>query len=506
MGTRALSPWHGRHDDGSVNTLVQRGPGRGTGHGVDTPTRDDSSRTFASRLNESDALMWTIEKDPCLRSTIVAVAMLDRSPDWDRLVQRFAQASELIPRLRQRVVETPLRLGPPRWESDEFFDIDYHLRRTVAREPGDIRSVLDIAGLMAMTAFDKDRPLWEFTVVEGLAHGRAAFIQKVHHSVTDGVGGVKLAQLLLDDKRNPVPTASGHEATRPTQKNNLLSIAESVADDLRSTAIASLHGAQALPGMATRTVTHPHAGTTATVRQLRSIGKLLAPVTEPLSPIMTGRGLSRRLDSFDVSLESLLAAAHAADSSLNDAFLAGVAGGMRRYHDRHGAPVTALRVTMPINTRRPGDPPGSNRFTPARFTLPVSVVDAGVRMRELGQLARSWRKEPSLPLTDVIAGVLNRLPSVASTSILGSMLKAIDFVATNVPGLKQRSYLSGAEVVRLYAFAPPSGSAFSVALMSHVDQCCVGINADTSAVPDPEVLTACLREGFDEVLELGGRS
>jgi WS/DGAT/MGAT family acyltransferase len=457
-------------------------------------------------LNESDALMWTIERDPCLRSTIVAVSMLDRRPDWDRLVQRFVQACEIIPRLRQRIVETPLRLAPPRWEFDEFFDIDYHLRRTVAREPGDIRSVLDIAGLMAMTAFDKDRPLWEFTLVEGLAHGRAAFIQKVHHSVTDGVGGIKLARLLLDDKRNPTRRANATTSSPAPHVNGLTSLAESLMGDVRTAAATSMRGAQALPGVAVRTVTNPGGGASSATRQLRSIGRLLAPVTSPLSPIMTERGLSRRLESFDVALDPLLAAAHAADSSLNDAFLAGVAGGMRRYHDRHDSPVGALRVTMPINIRRPGDPPGSNRFTPARFTLPVSTVDAGDRMRQLGRLARRWRKEPSLSLTDVIAGVLNRLPPVASTSILGSMLKAIDFVATNVPGLPSRAYLSGAEVVRQYAFAPPSGSAFSVALMSHVDTCCIGINIDTSAVPDPDVLTACLREGFEEVLVTGRKS
>jgi len=84
------------------------------------------------------------------------------------------------------------------------------------------------------------------------------------------------------------------------------------------------------------------------------------------------------------------------------------------------------------------------------------------------------------------------------------MLKAVDFVATNVPGLSHRSFLAGAEVVRQYAFAPPSGAALSIALLTHVDQCCVGINADTDAVPDPEVMTACLREGFAEVVALGG--
>ena len=486
-----------------VTTLVQRGPGRSSDQGVETPSRQGSSQRFASRLNESDALMWTIERDPCLRSTIVAVSMLDRSPDWDRLVERFARACEIIPRLRQRVVETPLRLAPPHWEFDEFFDMNYHLRRTVAPRPGDIRSVLDIAGLMAMTAFDKDRPLWEFTLVEGMEHGRAAFIQKVHHSVTDGVGGVKLARLLLDDKRNPARGAPATTVPLPLHANGLASLAESLMGDVRTAATASMHGAQALPGLAARAVVNPGQGIAMAGRQVRSIGRLLAPVTSPLSPIMTERGLSRRLDSFDVALDPMLAAAHAADSSLNDAFLAGVAGGMRRYHDRHDSPVGALRVTMPINIRRPGDPPGSNRFTPARFTLPISMVDAGDRMRQLGQLARRWRKEPSLSLTDVIAGVLNRLPPVAATSILGSMLKAIDFVATNVPGLQRRAYLAGAEVVRQYAFAPPSGSAFSVALMSHVDTCCIGINIDTAAVPDPDVLTACLREGFEEVLEIG---
>ncbi|MDP9463584.1 MAG: WS/DGAT domain-containing protein [Actinomycetota bacterium] len=490
-----------------MTTLVQRGSSRGTRQDVrdpsPDPSTDPSTPQFTSHFNASDALMWSIEKDPCLRSTIVAVSLLDRKPDWHRLGLRIADACELIPRLRQRVVGTPLHLGPPRWQLDEYFDINYHLRRTVAPEPGDLRSVLDIAGLMAMTAFDKDRPLWEFTLVEGLTDGRAAFIQKVHHSFTDGVGGLKLAQLLLDEKRNPARRDTAPRSADQPRVSGLTSAAESLAADVRAAAIASLRGAHALPGVAARAVTNPGGPLTTLTRELRSIGKLLAPVSKPLSPIMADRGLSRRLDSFDVALDSMLAAAHAANSTLNDAFLASVAGGMRRYHDRHDAPVGALRVTMPINLRRPGDPPGSNRFTPARFKLPVSTVDAGDRMRELGQLARDWRNEPSVKRTGVVANVLNRLPAFAATSLLGSMLKAIDFVATNLPGLKHRAYLAGAEVVREYAFAPPSGAAFSVSLMSHVDQCCVGINADISAVPDPEVLTTCLREGFDEVLTVG---
>jgi WS/DGAT/MGAT family acyltransferase len=464
----------------------------GTANGRDT-----------SRMNASDALLWNIERDPCLRTTIVAISLLDRSPDWHRLTARMAEACELVPRLRQRVVATPLRFGPPHWEMDERFDMSYHLRRVVAPEPGDLRSVLDIAGPIAMGVFDRDRPLWEFTLVEGLTAGQAALIQKVHHSFTDGVGGVKLAQLLLDDKRRPARRRPEVPTVAPHHGNALTSLAESLAADVRSAAMRSTRVVEALPGLAARAVTNPVGLLTATNRNARSVGKLLVPVSRSLSPVMKQRGLARRLDAFDISLESLRGAAHAADSSLNDAFLASIAGGMRIYHDRHGALVGSLRVTMPINRRHSGDPSGGNRFTPARFTLPVSTVDPAERMRELGELSREWRKEPALPLTDVVAGVLNRLPVFATTTVFGSMLKAIDFVATNIPGLQHRAYLAGAEVVREYAFAPPSGSAFSVALLSHVDQCCIGVNADTFAVPDPEVLTTCLRDGFDEVLAVG---
>ena len=467
------------------------------------PTPDRPDHHFPTHLNASDTLMWTIERDPCLRSTIVAVSLMDRSPDWDRLRARIVSACDLIPRLRQHVEMVPFRLGLPRWEVDEFFDVDYHLRRTVAPARGDLRSVLDIAALMAMTAFDKDRPLWEFTLVEGLDGGRAAFIQKVHHSVTDGVGGVKLAKILLDETRRTPAVSATPRVAGHTPRGGLAAVAESLADDARALLEISARGARALPGISGRAIMNPGRQAMSLSRQMRSIAKLLAPVTKARSPIMTQRGLSRRFDSFDVRIEEMMAAAHAADSSLNDAFLAGVAGGMRRYHERHGAPVDALRVTMPINLRRAGDPPGSNRFTPARFTLPVGTVDARDRMLQLGLLARGWRKEPSLPMTDVIAAALIRLPAVAATSILGSMLKAIDFVATNVPGPRHRTYLAGAEVVREYAFAPASGAAFSVALMSHVDHCCIGINADISAVPDPEILTACVVEGFEEVLAIG---
>ncbi len=459
-----------------------------------------------SRLGAADELLWSIEKDRCLRSTIVAVSLLDSAPDWDRLRTRMVEACILVPGLRQRVVTSVLHGGHPCWQVDECFDIDYHLRRVVAPAPADLRAVLDIAGPIAMGAFDRDRPLWEFTLVEGLAGGCTAFIQKVHHSFTDGVGAVQLAAFLLDSKRNP-PRRRGAADPNGTPAGVIsVSALDSLITQLRSAIGVSARGARAIPGLAGRSIIDPLGMLGSTVREVRSIARLLAPMSRPLSPIMTGRGTSRRLDSFDFPFAAVSAAAHSAGSTVNDAFLAGVAGGMRLYHERHKSAASALRVTMPISLRRPDDPPGGNRFVPARFALSIATVDPRARIREMGELTRAWRREPALPLTGAIAVGLNVLPVQATTSILGSMLKAVDFVATNVPGLQDRVFLAGAEVVRQFAFAPPSGAAFSIALLSHGDRCCIGLNVDTAAVPDPETLTVCLRHGFDEVLEVGRRA
>ena len=452
--------------------------------------------TYSTRLNSSDALLWTIERDPHLRTTIVAVALLDRVPSFARLRARMADACGVVPRLQQKVVPEPWPPGTARWEIDPDFDLDYHVRRVAATGRCDLRSVLDVAAPIAMAAFDKDRPLWELTLVEGLTGGRAAFVLKVHHCATDGVGAMRVAKVLFDEVREPrtdLRLVPEPERPRPARS----SVAQNALTALRlGRAAAELGGRAAL---------HPAQASRELSASVRSVAKLLAPVREPMSPLMRGRSLSRHLDAFDVPLDRLVAAAHAAGCTVNDAFLASVSGGMRRYHAAHGATVERLRVTMPVNMRRADDDVGNNRFTPVRFALPVAEPDPRTRMRALGELARGWRREPALPLTDVIAGALQRLPAAASVAIFGSMLKAVDFVATNIPGLTDAAYLAGAKIERQYAFAPPSGSAFSVALVSHGDDCCIGVNADTAAVPDPGVLTSCLHDGFDEVLAVAGR-
>ena len=247
-------------------------------------------------------------------------------------------------------------------------------------------------------------------------------------------------------------------------------------------------------------VRHPIAGVGDAVKTMLSIGRMMAPVTAMMSPVMRRRGVMRHFEVAEMQLHDLKRAAAAAGGKINDGFIAGVTGGLRRYHERHSAPVDRLRVTLPISIRTPEDPLGGNRLTLIRFAVPVAETDPAARVGELAGLCRAAQDERSLRYTDGIAATLNLLPR----RVIGGILKHIDFLASNIPGLPFPVYLAGVRVERLVAFGPTTGTAANFTLMSYDGTCCVGINVDTEAVPDPHVLIECVREGFEEVLSLGG--
>lgn len=470
-----------------------------------------AEQRFTDHMSDEDALMWHIEKDPILRSTILAVGIFDRAPDWAKLRARVERATLMIPRLRQRVLSPPLRIGPPRWTVEQSFDLDFHLRRLRLPAPGNEAALLAALQPIAAGAFDRARPLWEFTLLEGLVVDDgtegAALAMKVHHSVTDGVGGMALLTELIDLERDPEAVRGVDLDLPAAPAGEAFSASGLVRDSLAHTRRRILGIGSRLPATAlsaSQTAVRNPAGAAANlVQTARSIAKILAPATAPMSPLMLERGMGRQLATFDVSLDDMRRAGKAAEGSVNDVFLASVIGGLARYHDRHGATLPELRMTMPINLRTSDDDAAGNKFAPARFPVPADVADPGERVRALGARVREWRAEPALQMTGTLAGILNRLPTATTTAIFGSMLKCCDFCATNVPGAPVPVYTAGARVERLYAFAPPAGAAVNVSLISHCDTCCIGVVLDTTAVPDGNTLVECLKEGFDEVLALG---
>jgi WS/DGAT/MGAT family acyltransferase len=477
-------------------------------------------------LSSSDSIMWRIEADPVLRSPIIVVGLLDREPGALELRRAVQQWSTIEPRLRQRAVVAPRLRGGSHWVDDEHFSLDFHLRTVRAPRPGDVRSLLHLAEPTATAPFDPARPPWDLTLVEGLDGGRAGLILRFHHTITDGVGGVALANRLFDLTRSG--RRRSRDGTRATTNGAALNGtgATDAAPGNRVTEGAALDGSTAVRvdpvGRALEAVGRLASGSTrvaagvagaaraprATIqsgwRVTRSVGRALAPAPAPLSPLFTGRGLDRQLDVLEVPLAGLRHAAAEVGCSINDVFLATVGGALHDHHARLGHPVAALRFTMPISLRTADDPQGGNRFAPARFVLPIDDPDLRTRARIAHGITRRWRDEPALGLTAGLAGLLDLLPGPVVTRIFATMLENIDVDAVDVPGLDHDAYFAGARVERLWAFAPPTGAALSVTLLSHGDTACVGVNCDRQAVPSPELLVTCLEAAFDELLDLPG--
>jgi WS/DGAT/MGAT family acyltransferase len=434
--------------------------------------------------------MWRIESDPVLRSPIVVVGLLDRSPTPEAMEASIRRAAEILPRLRQRI-EPPPGVGRPRWHEEEL-SLAHHLRR-VCVPGGDIAAVLATAEPDAAAAFDPARPPWTLTVVDGLDRGRSGIVLRFHHAITDGVGGIEIADLLFDRSRRPRSSRVTPTATEPLPSSGTLDPRRLVADGANS--------ARRLLTVAT----NPARSVAASTRTVRSAARMLAPASGGGSPELAGRSLDRRLAVTERPLSSLKGAAHATGGTVNDVLLAAVAGALAAYHRAQGNPVPAVRVTMPISIRRHDDQMGGNRFVPARFTLPIDDPDPRARVKLAGAIVRNWRDEPALGSTNLLAAALGLLPGPIVTRLFASMLRSIDVDVVDVPGLDRSAFLGGARIERLWAFAPPTGAALSVTLMSHGRICCVGLVCDRRAVADPERLHLCLDAALDEVIALDAR-
>lgn len=459
-----------------------------------------------AHLTDADSFTLQMETDPLLRSTIVAIAWLAGTPDQELLKNRIERATRLVPNFRRRLEPGWGPLSPPRWVEDSNFDLSWHLRRVAAPQPATIDTVLELARLMGMTAFDPIRPRWEAVLVEGVtregtaltgtARTSTALVLKLHHALTDGIGGIELAHHLFDLDGDTEITADLPPEPASESGGWWPQVTSAARFDVQRAADVVASGVRAVPAAVRAVSAHPLRIWEDVAGTLLSALRMTQPITDTMSPVMTERRLSWRFSAIEVPLDELRDAAHGASGTLNDAFLAGIAGGLAHYHRDHDAEVEHLRVTMPISLRTPDDPPGGNRVSLVRVPVLVGNHDPISRMIAIDESSRRWRAEVALPHSGLIAGALNLLP----TAVTAGMLRHIDLVASNVPGFPIQVHLAGCAVNGFWVFGPPIGAAANITLISYRSQCCIGINTDASAVPDPEHFLDCVRIGFDEVL------
>jgi diacylglycerol O-acyltransferase / wax synthase len=219
---------------------------------------------------------------------------------------------------------------------------------------------------------------------------------------------------------------------------------------------------------------------------------------------MTGSGSGYRLDTFDVAFDDLKAAGRAAGGSVNDAFLASLLGGLRRYHEKLSLSVESMPVAIPVSLRTNADPMGANKFAGARFVAPVGEADPATRIAAIHDFIADARMEPALGFLDLLAPVLSRLPGIVLTRVAGGMTGLSDLQASNLGAIGRPLYLAGARVTRVYPMGPRPGIPAMVAMLTYDGTCCIAVNFDPDAIVDAAAFSTCLREGFDEVISLAG--
>jgi WS/DGAT/MGAT family acyltransferase len=447
--------------------------------------------------------MWRTEVDPRTRSSGALVEILDSEPDWGRLVAAHERVTRAIPRLRDRVVEPIVPLVPPAFSRDETFDVGHHLHRIRLASAG-IRELLDLAESLYDRPFHPGRPPWEGLLVAGLEGGRAAYVLKMHHSLTDGQGLVQLLSMAHSRTREPTPVGPEPALPPSEQLNPVTLLTSRLLRQATSAPGMVLDRAGESVRLAGRTITRPSQVIGDGIRFTRSLGRVLNPPPVGRSPLLAGnRGSRCRFVVLDVALAGLKAAGRAAGGSVNDAFLAALLGGFRRYHEHFDIHVDLMPMALPISLRTADDPAGGNRFAGARFAAPVGEPDPRERIQAIREFVLSARAEPAIGALDLLAPAVSRLPRSVLVGLAATLTSVSDVQASNIPGLGYTAYLAGTRITHTFPFGPRPGVAAMVTMLSYDGTCCIGFNTDPEAITDIEVFERCMREGFDEVLEIG---
>jgi WS/DGAT/MGAT family acyltransferase len=472
-------------------------------------------------MSDAEALMWNVEKDPWLNPNGGMVTILDRPVDFDQFRRRMANAVAKVSRLRERVVPGLGRLSPPRWATDPEFDFDFHVRRVTLPAPGTVRQLYDLATRLYEDPFDRTRPLWLFIAIDGLERGRGALFWKMHHSITDGIGAVRLSELYMERQRQ----------ADPPPEVDLRQVIAGAIEQEAAEAAATGSGGGSLVETAARTVGHlwrRQAG-----RAQRAVGEMAIWTADPLravdvandvkgsalsayrqltrsgdvsggSPLWTGRSRRRHLESLRVPLEEAKAAGKALGGSVNDVFVTGAVNGALAYHERRGVAVDALNISFVVSTRT-DKAIGGNSFTPTLVQVPGGEMAPEARFHEIRDRMAAKREAVSGEGGFAgLAGLANLLPTSLVTQVARSQAAKMDFATSNLRAAPFPTYISGAEVLENATMGPVAGTAFNLTTISYNGSLDMGMFIDPAAVEDPADLRACMLEGYAELLAAGG--
>lgn len=458
------------------------------------------------RLSGLDASFLHLEHGDTIHMHVASCMVFDGPPpSHDELVAHVEARLHLVPRYRQRLAFVPFGQGRPVWVDDPHFNTRYHVQHHALPPPGSDEQLKQLAGRCFSQRLDRNKPLWELWLVEGLREGRFAILGKTHHALVDGISGVDITTVLFDVTPEPAPTPGPEQ---PWVPRPLPSSAQLLADALleRATVPAEVvRGVRALvrtPGRVAKEL----------LGDLSAVGSFAVPGARsaPPSPLNVPIGTHRRFAWAEAELERVKAIKDALGGTVNDVMLATVAGGLGRYLRAHGHPTIdlELRAMIPVSVRHE-DARGAlgNQVAAVWATLPVGEQDPVERLErvrgEMDGLKESHQAVGARLLTELTGFAP---PTVmAQAARLQARQRYFNLVVTNVPGPQFPIYVLGRRMRAIYPLVPLAEKlALGVAIMSYDGRIAFGLNADYDVLADVEQLAIHLGEALDELAAAAG--
>jgi diacylglycerol O-acyltransferase / wax synthase len=459
------------------------------------------------RLTGLDASFLHLEDDAA-HMHVAAVMVFDGEPPHiDEIAEGIGARLHLVPRYRQKLAFVPFGQGRPRWVDDPHFNLRYHVRHTALPEPGTEEQLKRLAGRVFSQRLDRDKPLWEMWVVEGLDGGdRFAVLSKTHHALVDGVSGIDIMSVLFDTKPEPdalPPAEEKRWLPAPTPSGAQL-LAEALVE--RATVPSEVvRGARALV-RGPRRIAETALGSASGVASMVRAGLRPAPKT----PYNEHIGPHRRFTWVRMQLADVKAIKNSLGGTVNDVMLATVAGALRRHLLRRGFDVTGveLKVMVPVSVR-PQEARGAlgNQVAAMMAPLPVGIEQPVERMERISDSMAHLKSGGQA----VGAQVLTELTGFAPPNIMSQAARVVarqrmfNLVVTNVPGPQFPLYMMGRRLDGLFPMVPLApNQALGIAIMSYNGTINFGLVGDFDLMSDLDDLAGDLHASLVELAEAAG--
>jgi WS/DGAT/MGAT family acyltransferase len=426
-------------------------------------------------------------------------------PPFEDLRAMVAGKLALVPRYRQKVRSVPLAAGPPVWIEDPHFSIDYHLRRTAIPAPGEDAQLRQMAARVFSQHLDRNKPLWELWMVEGMTSGRWALLSKVHHCMVDGVAATDLMSVMFSDETLAGEDAGGplaHWSAPPEPSGIDVLVRTLVRRASPAGQLETVKQALRAPRETVRTVAEVARGALAAGPSLRPVGA--SSLTGPIGP-------HRRWSWATVRLADVKTVRAALGGTVNDVVLTVITNGFRALLDErgeHSPPERVVRTMVPVSVRRRGERGVYNNRVSAVFAgLPVGLDDPAQRLERIRAEMDGVKQSKQAVAGDVLSSLSGFAPPLLLA--LGSRLVTVSprlnmhTATTNVPGPQQPVQTLGRKMIESFPFVPVVGSIrIVVAIFSYDGGLYFGVTGDYDGAPDIEVLTSGIEHGMQDLLAL----